>query len=125
MATIVHFDVPAEDIMRAKKFYESLFEWKIEPVPGPMEYYNIFTKNQDGTPGIGGGMGKRGAPEQKITNYIGVTNIEEYIKKVEELGGKILMPRTIIPGFGYLSTFIDTEGNTIGLWETNEEAAMA
>lgn len=122
IATIVHFDLPAENIKRAKTFYENLFDWKIEPVPGPMKYYNIYTEDEDGNPGVGGGMGMRGAPEQRITNYVGVSNIDEYIKKVGDLGGKIIMPKTIIPGFGYLSTFIDTEGNIIGLWETDESA---
>lgn len=122
MATIVHFDVPAEDIQRAKKFYEDLFDWKIEPVPGPMEYFNIFTKDEKGNRGIGGGMGKRGQPEQRITNYFGVANIDDSIKKIKDLGGTILMPKTTIPGFGYLATFLDTEGNKIGLWTTDETA---
>jgi predicted enzyme related to lactoylglutathione lyase len=124
MATIVHFDVPAEDIKRARTFYEELFDWKIEPVPGPIEYYNIFTKDEHGKESVGGGMGKRGQPEQKITNYIGVSSIDEYIKKVQNLGGKIIMTKTTIPGFGYLATFIDTEGNTLGLWETDPTAQM-
>ena len=124
MATIVHFDVPAEDIQRAKIFYEKLFEWKIEAVPGPMEYYNIFTHDENGKESVGGGMGKRGQSEQKITNYIGVPSVDEYIKKVQDLGGKIIMPKTTIPGFGYLATFLDTEGNTLGLWETDPDAQM-
>ena len=124
MTTIVHFDVPAEDLKRAKIFYEKLFEWKIEPVPGPMEYCNIVTKDENGKEGIGGGMGKRGQPEQKITNYIGVSSIDEYVKKVQDLGGRIIMPKTTIPGFGYLATFLDSEGNTLGLWETDSSAQM-
>ena len=124
MSTIVHFDVPAEDINRAKNFYEKLFNWKIEPVPGPMEYFNISTRDDKGNLSVGGGMGKRGQPDQKITNYIGVDSIDEYIKKVEDLGGKIIMPKTTIPGFGYLATFLDTEENILGLWETDESAKM-
>ena len=124
MATIVHFDVPTENIIRAKKFYEELFGWKIEPVPGPMEYYEITTKDENGKEGVAGGMGKRGQPDQKIVNYIGVKSIDKYIEKAKSLGGKIIMPKTTIPGFGYLSTFIDTEGNTIGLWETDPTAKM-
>lgn len=119
MTTIVHFDIPAENIKRAKNFYEKLFDWKIEPVPGPMEYYNITTKDEKGKEGIAGGIGQRVQPEQKITNFIGVSSIDEYVKKIENLDGKILMPKTTIPGFGYLATFIDTEGNTLGIWETD------
>jgi predicted enzyme related to lactoylglutathione lyase len=124
MSTIVHFDVPAENINRAKNFYEKLFNWKIEPVPGPMEYFNISTMDDKGNLSVGGGMGKRGQPNQKITNYIGVDSIEDYLKKVEDLGGKIIMPKTTIPGFGYLATFLDTENNILGLWETDESAKI-
>jgi predicted enzyme related to lactoylglutathione lyase len=124
MATIVHFDVPAENINRAKKFYEELFEWKIEPVPGPMDYFEITTKDENGKEGVAGGMGKRGQPDQKIVNYIGVKPIDEYIEKAQRLGGKIIMQKTTIPGFGYLATIIDTEGNIIGLWETDPAAKM-
>ena len=60
MATIVHFDIAADDPQRAKNFYESLFGWKIEQPPGPMEYYLIETEDLNGVPGLGGGMGKRG-----------------------------------------------------------------
>lgn len=124
MATIVHFDLPADDIKRAKNFYEKLFDWKIEQLPGPMEYYNISAKDEKGNEAIGGGMGKRGQTDQKITNYIGVPSINEYVKKVQNLGGKIIMPKTTIPDFGYLATFFDTEGNILGLWETDTSAKM-
>jgi predicted enzyme related to lactoylglutathione lyase len=124
MSTIVHFDVPVEDVERAKNFYSNLFGWKIERVPGPMEYYNIETTDDKGEPSIGGGMGKSMMPNPVITNYIGVQSVDEYIKKVIQLGGKIIMPKTIITGFGYLAVCLDTEGNRFGLWETDENAKM-
>jgi predicted enzyme related to lactoylglutathione lyase len=124
MATFVHFDVPTEDIERAKKFYETIFNWEIKPVPGPMEYYDIITKDEKGDLGLVGGMGKRGAPDQKITNYIGVDSVDEFVEKVIANGGRIIMPKTTIPGFGYLATFLDTEGNVMGLWETDPNAQM-
>ena len=124
MSTIVHFDVPADDINRAKNFYEKLFDWKIERLPGPMEYFNISTKDDKGNNSIGGGMGQRGFPDQKITNYIDVDSIDDYIKKVEELGGKIIMPKTKISRFGYLATFLDSERNVLGLWHTDESTKI-
>ena len=124
MSTIVHFDVPVDDIKRAKDFYEKLFDWKIEKMPGPMEYYGITTTDESGKVAIDGGMGIRGQPEQNIINYIGVSSIDEYIKKVEDLGGKIIMEKTTIPGYGYLATFHDTENNILGLWETDSKAKI-
>ncbi len=122
MPTIAHFDLPADDLERAKKFYEKLFDWKFNQVPGPMPYYLIETADLGGNPGVGGGMGKRGAPDQRIMNYFGVSSVEESIAKVEKLGGKIIMPRTAVPGWGYLAICIDTENNTFGLWEEDKNA---
>ena len=117
MPTIVHFDLPADDPERAKKFYEKLFDWKFDKVPMPTPYYLIETKDLEGNPGVRGGMGKRGLPEQKISNYIDVPSIDEYIEKVKKLGGKIIMPKMAVPGWGYLAVCVDTEDNTFGLWE--------
>jgi len=124
MAKFMHFDLPADDLERARKFYSELFDWKIEKAPGPMEYYFIETADKEGNKGLAGGMGKRGAPEQKITNYIGVDSVDEYMKKVEEHGGKVLQPKMTVPGFGFLAICLDTEGNTFGLWEEDRNAKL-
>lgn len=117
MPTIVHFDIPADDQERARAFYEELFDWRFEFLPTPVPYYLIETKDLNGNPGIGGGMGKRGAPGQQISNFIGVESIDEYLEKVVKLDGKILLPKTPVHGWGYLAVCLDTENNTFGLWE--------
>lgn len=122
MATIAHFDVAADEPERAKKFYEQLFGWKIAKPPGPMDYYLIETRDASGKPGVGGGMGKRMLPEQKITNYVGVDSVDEYSKKVVELGGEVVQEKMAVPGFGYLANCQDTEGNPFGLWQDDKDA---
>lgn len=122
MPTIVHFDISADDIERAKEFYEELFEWKIASIPGPVPYYLIETTDVDGKESVGGGIAKRGAPEQKITNFIGVDSIDEYIVKVEILGGRVIEPKWAVPGWGYLAVCLDTENNTFGLWGEDKAA---
>lgn len=117
MPTIVHFDIPADDPERAKNFYAKLFGWKFQRPMEEMEYYLMGTEDLEGKPGSGGGLGKRGTPDQKIVNYIGVSSIDEYLLKVKELGGKVLMPKSAVPGWGYLAICMDTENNTFGLWE--------
>ena len=124
MPTIVHFMVPAEDMERAKKFYTELFGWKIEKMPGPVEYYGIETTDEEGKKGLGGGLAKREKPSEAIVNYIDIPSIDESIAKVEKLGGKIVMPKTAVPGIGYAAVCRDTENNTFGLWERNEGAEM-
>lgn len=120
MPTIVHFDVPADDIERAQIFYNSLFGWTFEKYDGPIEYYQIATKAEDGSPGVYGGMGPRGEPGQQVMNYIGVPSVATYLERVTLLGGTILMPRTPLPGIGSLAICVDTEGNRFGLVDEDD-----
>ncbi len=122
MPTIVHFDIATDNPQRAKKFYESLFGWKMEGPPGMTDYYLIETEDLSGNRGVGGGLGKRGDPSQRITAYIGVDNIDKYSKKVAALGGKVLQSKMTVPGWGYLAVCMDTEGNTFGLWQDDKNA---
>ena len=121
MSTIVHFDVPAENIERAKKFYSVLLGWKFESYPG-MEYNMVTTTDLDGAFGIGGGMGKRMDPSQHIVNYFGVKSIDASLQQVRSLGGSILMNKMAVPQMGYLANCQDTEGNMFGLWEADTGA---
>ncbi len=122
MPTIVHFDLPADNVDRAKKFYEKLFDWKFNKVPMPVQFFLIETKDLNGNPGVGGGMGERKLPGQSTMNYIGVPSVEEYITKVKKLGGNIIMPRTAVTGWGYLAICVDTENNNFGLWQEDKNA---
>ena len=135
MPTIVHFEIPADDIERSKKFYTDLFGWKIEKWPGtdggqltsaatgqPMEYWMITTTDDKGNKALGGGMMKRQMPEHHITNYISVNSVDEYTSKVEKAGGKVVAPKHAVPGMGYFVLCIDTENNPFAIWESNESA---
>jgi len=119
--TIVHFEIPSDNIERAKKFYNSLFGWKMENMPGPMEYWTFSTLNdKDGgeQQNLDGGIMKRQMPQQSITNYIGVKSVDDYSKRVESLGGKVKVPKTEVLNLGWFAICSDTENNTFGLWET-------
>lgn len=122
MPTIVHFDLPADDLERAKKFYENLFDWKFNKVPMPTPFYLIETKDHEGNQGVRGGMGKRMLPGQTISNYIDVPSVDEYLAKVKKLGGNIIMPKTAVSGWGYQAICVDTENNKFGLWEEGKNA---
>ena len=118
--TIIHFEIPATDVEKMKKFYEGLFGWKIEKYPGPMEYWMIHTVPVDEKgmllrPGVNGGMVKKESAEHKPVNYISVESIDESIEKVKKLGGKIVMPKQEVPNVGWIATAVDPEGNQIAL----------
>ena len=122
MASIIHFDISADDVLRAKNFYEKLFGWKIEKFPtGPTEYYLIETLAKTGKKGIGGGLAKREKKYQQITNFIEVDSIDEAIAKVKELGGEIVEPKSPIPDLGFIAGCKDTEGNVFGIMQVSEK----
>ncbi len=118
MPTIVHFEIPADDVARAKSFYSKLFGWEIKEVPG-MDYWMITTS---GEKPVGGGMMKRRHPQQPIVNYIDIPSVDAYLAEVEKLGGKVIVPKSAVPKMGYFAVCFDTENNVFGIWEMNENA---
>jgi len=122
MPTIVHFEIPTDNLERAKKFYGELFGWKFETWEGPMEYLMISTTNGKGEKAIGGGMMKRQHPQQPITNYIDVPSVDQYVAKIQKLGGKVKVPKSPVPNMGYFAVCLDTENNTFAIWENNTNA---
>ena len=123
--TIVHFEIPVDDVEKLRKFYSELFGWKIEKMPGPMEYWTIKTVPVDekGEPirqGVNGGMMKRQNPEHKPVNYILVESVEEYSEKIGALGGKIVVPKMEVPGICWWALAIDPEGNQFAIMQSME-----
>ncbi len=126
MRKVVHFEIPAEDLDRAKKFYDSVFGWQIStmPVPGG-EYTSLVTTAVDQQtqmptePGaINGGMMERNEHTPSPVITIDVDAIDDALKEIESRGGSTVQPRTAIEGMGAFAYFKDPEGNVMGLWET-------
>src|SRR5205809_7072255 len=88
-ASIVWFEIPADNVERAKKFYGELFGWKIERFPGPQVYWHIDTAGADETPD--GALMARQQPQQPLTDYVSVNSVSEFSGKVEQHGGKICL----------------------------------
>jgi uncharacterized protein len=128
MSKVVHFEIPADDLDRAKSFYGSVFGWELQTVPmNGGEYTSVITTDVDEQtqqptePGaINGGMFVRDA-SLSVTSpviTIDVDGIDDALKQVEAEGGTTVTPRTAIPGMGAFAYFKDPEGNVLGLWET-------
>lgn len=121
-ASICWFEVPADDLGRAKKFYSSLFGWKFAKLPAAIiDYWHIDTAGKDASPD--GGLMPRMHPEQSITVYVSVPSVDKAMAKVEKLGGTICKSKTVVPHMGYFAICEDTEHNVFALWELNERAA--
>ena len=121
MPTVEHFEIAADDVERAQKFYKDVFGWTMQKWsesenPG-QEYWFFETKDDKGSPGIGGGMMKRQDPSQAITNYVTVSSIDEYSSKIEQSGGKVMMPKTKVSDMGFIAVCLDSENNSFGLFE--------
>lgn len=127
MAKVVHFEIPAADLERAKGFYGSVFGWDLTTVAmaGGGEYTSVVTTPVDEAtqvprePGaINGGMVLRDERTPAPVITIDVPAIDDALEQVEASGGSVVTPRTAIPGMGAYAYFKDSEGNVMGLWET-------
>ncbi len=116
------FEIPADDMERAKRFYSQVFGWTIEELPVPFGKDRLFIKTGDGNI-IAGGMIKRRDPHQTTVNYIDVPSTDKYTVKVKCLGGKVLVPKTAVPGMGYFVVCEDTEDNAFSIWEDDPNAS--
>jgi len=125
MKKVVHFEIPADDIERAKKFY-SIFDWDIQPYPmaDGSVYNGVRTVEVDQQtwlpkePGaINGAIVKRDQYVQTPQVTVNVPSVDEYLKKIQAAGGNIVKEKQEVGGMGYYAYAKDTEGNLLGLWE--------
>ncbi|MBI2906186.1 MAG: VOC family protein [Chloroflexi bacterium] len=121
MPRVIHFEINADDPDRATKFYEKAFGWQINKWEGPIDYW-LVTTGDEKEPGINGGIMRR-MEKAATVNTIDVPNLEEYMKKVEQAGGKIVTGKTAVPGVGYFAYCLDTEGNVFGIMQADASAA--
>ena len=131
--TIVHFEIPADDPERAAKFYRELFGWTVNKFEGSaaggMEYWMVQTvpTGPDGRPerpGVNGGLMRRMYPGQPPVNYISVESVDDFARRAERLGAKVLMEKTPVPGMGWFAQLNDPEGNLIAVWENDPNAGQ-
>src|SRR5918997_916469 len=117
MRSVVHFEIPADDVDRAKEFYGSIFGWQLQDMP-EMDYTVVQTTEVDQAtqmprePGaINGGLYRRSAdsPSTPVIT-IDVDSIDDALKQIEATGGGVVQPRTEIPGMGAFAYFTDPEG---------------
>ena len=122
---IVHFEIPVDNLERARKFY-GMFGWDMEdyPMPDGSKYVGLRTVPVDEKTrvpkeagAINGGMMMRTDKVKAPVLAINVDSVDDYVKKVETAGGKIIMPKTDVMGMGWYAYFLDSEGNVVGLWE--------
>ncbi len=137
MNRVIHFEIQAADPERLGKFYHDVFAWEIKEwkMPGvevaeENRYWGVTTAPEGSKePGINGGIVRRkgampqgGEPVTSFVCTIDVPSVDEYIKKIESAGGKVVVPKMPIPGLAWLAYCQDPEGNLFSIYEDDKNA---
>jgi len=130
MNPVIHFELPATDQGRVRKFYESAFGWVTNELGPEMGNFVLAFTTESGKnrtpkkPGaINGGFYKKTEPNQTTKLTILVEDIHEAMKKIKEAGGKVIGGTQKpgepdeVPGVGLFASFVDTEGNVASIYE--------
>ena len=112
------FEIPAKDISRAKTFYESIFEIKMQEMEMPGMKYAMFPFDPVKAK-VSGGLAQSPMHTPSSTGSIIYLNanpdLKNVLDRIENAGGKVTMPKTSIGQNGFMAFFTDTEGNTMAL----------
>lgn len=122
MDKVEHFEIPADNAERALNFYKTVFDWKLNPVPG-VDYTRLLTIKVDREVisqrpfEINGAIIKKSEEITGPVVTISVNDMDFTLQKITKNGGKILRGKTEFGQRGYTAYFKDTEGNVMGLWQ--------
>ena len=131
MSRVVHFEIQADDVERAKAFYAAAFDWAFEDYGQftGSTYGGILT-GSDAEPGITGGLLPRPVPAPPVgqgTNAfvctVGVGDYDETERRILDAGGQVALPKMALVGMAWQGYYLDTEGNTFGIHQPDPEAA--
>ncbi|MFZ2682076.1 MAG: VOC family protein [Patescibacteria group bacterium] len=127
MNRVVHFEIHADDIERARAFYTEVFGWEISQWSG-MDYWMVMTAPKDSPePGINGGLLQRPAPimgmgMNAFVCTIQVEDIDAIIAKLEAHKCEVAMSKFAFPGMAWQAYYKDTEGNVFGIHQADANA---
>lgn len=111
---ITHIEFPADDLERAKRFYSAVAGWEFGEMEGYPDYF-LFRTSEN----AGGGLGTRGqSVGEDVRVYINVDSLETAIEAAKANGGSVVSEPIDVPGQGRFASVRDSEGSTIGLWES-------
>ena len=123
---VSHFHFEADDLARARRFYETVFGWRFRAW-GPPDYFMIAT-GDEARPGIHGSLGRRSRPRSggepggfEVT--IAVDDVDAAAKAIGAQGGALLQRKSVIHGVGEHIRFRDTEGNVVSAMRYFDEAS--
>lgn len=130
MSKVIHFEVHADDVERAKNFYANVFGWQYqdysEYVGAP--YFGVIA-GEEAEQGANGAILPRGAARpalgQGLNSFCCTMGVADYDKTHDLIiknGGEVALPKAALPGMAWQGYYIDTEGNTFGIHQPDENA---
>ena len=129
MARRIHFEIHADDPLRAKAFYETTFGWTIQKWEGGGWDYWLIGTGPKTEPGIDGGLLRRrgprpttGAPVNAFVVTVGVADVDATLTTALASGATVAAPKITIPGIGFLVYIHDSEGNILGMMQEDPGA---
>ena len=108
---VTNFEINSGDPAKARRFYTSVFGWKMNEVPNNY----TFVDTDAGGKGNGGGIGPLRGPKPFVTFYVVVRDLDATLKKASDGGGKVVFPATKVGPTTTIALFSDPDGNVIGL----------
>ena len=123
MNRVTHSEIYTDDPRKVRPFYQNVFGWKFQKFEdGPIEYW-LVTTGDDKEPGINGGMTQpREGQNPGTINTVAVESLGKTIKKIEQRGGRICVPKMAIPKVGWLAYAEDPAGNVFSIIEPDTKA---
>jgi predicted enzyme related to lactoylglutathione lyase len=123
MPRVNHFEIYTDNPQEVQPFCRDVFGWKFQKFEGgPFEYW-LITTGPDSEPGINGGLTRpREGQSPGTVNTIAVGSLDQTVKKIEQCGGKICVPKMAIPKVGWLAYAEDPASNVFGIIEPDTNA---
>ena len=126
MSQVAHFAINANDVSRARRFYEKVFGWKFEAY-GPPDFFMVTEASATAHVNLRGSLQKRrelvkGTAMTGFECTISVDDIQRTKTAIEANDGKIVMPICTLAGIGRLLFFQDPEGNLAGAMQYDPNA---
>ncbi len=132
MSRVVHFEIQVDDVERAKAFYTAVFGWRFDDygafVGSP--YWGVIT-GEESEPGINGGLLQRPAPApqsgQGTNAYVCTVQVDDYDKterRILAAGGLVALPKQALVGMAWQGYYLDPDGNTFGVHQSDPGAGL-
>lgn len=114
------FEIPALDITRATKFYETIFDMQMNDMGEMMGMKMAGFPGENGNGKASGALVEGPMHKPSMDGCVIYLNanpaMDDVVARIEPAGGKLLMPKTSIgENIGYMAFFVDSEGNRMAL----------